>query len=225
MKPFLLFKSLFILLITVANGSYAQLNEVPQVYAGLGYYRHTSFDADSYYHVRAGVQILSYRFISPEIDFTYYFGGNERVVNRDLDSGSPNVVVSRQFRGLIWGVALKLFYGDEDLRLVVIPKYHFGKVTSQGLLSTSTNIRIPRKNSEATLNFWSFSIGMEGLLGSDRLKMGAYLVYTGFDAGKAMNQIGFPSEGFIKSSIETSTLGLNVRVLYSLWENKIKNKN
>ncbi len=220
MRPYFLFKTIFVLLLMIPNGSCAQLGEVPQVYAGLGYYRHTSFDADSYYHARVGVQILSYKFVSPEIDFTYYFGGNERVGQWDLETGFPISVVSKQFSGMIWGAGLKLFYGDEDLRLVVIPKYHFGKVTSEGLLSTSANIRVPKKNAEETLNFWSFSIGMEGLLGSDRLKIGGYLVYTGFDAGMAMNQIEFPSEGFVNASLETSTLGLNVRVLYSLWENK-----
>ncbi|VAW16108.1 hypothetical protein MNBD_BACTEROID03-1283 [hydrothermal vent metagenome] len=211
-------RSVFVLFLMAPTCSNAQLDEIPKLYAGLGYYRHTSFDDDSYYHVRVGAQILSYKFVSPEIDFTYYFGGNERVVRSDLETGFPTSVVFRVFRGLIWGAALKLFYGDEDLRLVVIPKYHFGKVTSEGLLSTSANNRIPKKNAMAILNYWSFSIGMEGVLNAERFKIGAYLVYTGFDAGRAMNQIEFPSEGFTGSSIETSTLGLNVRVLYSLWK-------
>lgn len=196
---------------------YSQMDNIPDVYGDVGYYRHTGFDDNSYYHLRLGTELFSYKFVAPEVDFTYYFGGNNRVGERDAQTGLPTSRLYKNFRGKIWGLAPKIYYGDEYSRLVFIPKYHFGSVSSEGIVDTIDG-QSPNMNTSCKLSFWSFSLGFEDDFDSERFKIGVYITYTGFDAGESLNKISFPSLGFENSDTSTSTLGLNFRIGYSLWK-------
>jgi len=149
--------------------------EPAEIYAGIGYYRHTGLEDNAYVDFRTGIQLFSYKFISPEIDFTYYFGDNEVVTARDLETDFPTSVLKTNFRGSILGIAPKLFIGDSELRFVFIPKYNFGKIKAEGFLTTANSIT---QSQEITskINFWSFSTGLEGELRNERLKLGFYLI-------------------------------------------------
>lgn len=216
------FKVLAPIIMGLSLHGHSQMDKVPEVYGGVGYYRHTGFDDNAYYHLRLGSELFSYKFMAPEVDFTYYFGGNNRVGERDDQTGLPSSRLFRNFRGSVWGLAPKFYYGDGESRLVLIPKYHFGSVSSEGLVDALDG-QSPTLETNSKLSFWSFSIGIEDEFDFERFKIGLYLTYTGFNAGKSINKISFPSYGFGNSDIETSTLGLNLRIGYSLWESRNNN--
>ena len=191
--------------------------EAPKFYVGLDYYRHTALVANSYASLKGGAELFSYKFISPEIDFNYYLGTTESVTNRDAQTQMPISILRKNFQGYIWGLAPKLYWGDSEYRFVVIPKYSFGNIVSKG--SLTTNINGPIEESIKTkVNFWSFSVGIEGELNNDRFLLGFYLVYTGFDAGKSLNLIDLETTSI--SNINTETLGLQARISYSIWDKK-----
>jgi hypothetical protein len=198
--------------------SFSQI-ESTEIYGGVGYYRHTGFDGNSYFHARGGLQLFSYKFFSPEVDFTYYFGGYEVIGNRDFETNFPISILKKDFQGSIIGISPKLFFGDSELRLVLVPKYHFGSTRVEGIVTRDTNPSTIRQRLNSKLNFWSFSVGLEGELENERFKLGAYLTYTGFNAGRTLNDITFEADGFENSRTNTSTLGLAIRLSYRLWGN------
>ncbi|MFS4418396.1 hypothetical protein [Maribacter sp. 2307ULW6-5] len=201
--------------VLIFSDCYSQIDKSTEAYVGLGYYRHTGFDNNAYYHARLGLEIFSFKFISPEIDFTYYFGGNDRIGERNLQTGLPISRLLKNFRGGIWGISPKIYICDIDSRLVFIPKYHFGSVSADGLVITP-NGRDDITETKSRIAFWSFSVGFENLIDNDRLTLGIYLTYTGFDAGESLNDISSPDFGFPNSETETSTIGLTARIGYRM---------
>ncbi|TLP77358.1 hypothetical protein [Maribacter sp. ACAM166] len=68
--------------------------------------------------------------------------------------------------------------------------------------------------------YWSFALGIEESKWSNNATYGFYLNYSGFNAGKALNQLDFKNQKFQKDNFNTRTVGLGMRISYSFKRNK-----
>ncbi|APQ17496.1 hypothetical protein [Maribacter hydrothermalis] len=78
----------------------------------------------------------------------------------------------------MWGIALKLFYEEEGTRIVLITKYHFGKIRAKGNFLDSDAIELSQEI-KSKVNYWSFSLGIEESKWSNNATYGLYLIYNG----------------------------------------------
>ncbi|WP_299432058.1 hypothetical protein [uncultured Maribacter sp.] len=195
----------------------------PKVFGEIGGFYEEQFEPSPnvYLKLSAGAELFSYKFLAPEIDISYY-KGNDEDENSDFDNlGMVNYksFLKRDASTVIWGFAPKLFYGDEEYRLVLIPKYSFGTIHATGNLIDSNSLEIEKK-SKADIHFWSFAFGIEGYGWSDNTICGLYLIYTGFNAGKALNKLDFTAEDFSNENYNTKAIGLSFRIAYNFKKNK-----
>ena len=98
------------------------------------------------------------------------------------------------------------------MRYTLIPKYHWGKQTSE-LDEISEDNGIINQKVTQRFNFWSFSVGVEFSGRERKGKTGIYLTYTGFDAGKTLNQLTADNQTELANNVNTKAIGLTVRLL------------
>jgi len=207
MKP-----AVFLTLLFSFICSYSQV-QPPEAYISFGGFFEEQLKPNAYFNFSLGTELFAYKFIAPEIDYTYYFGGDENEDSEVDNMGDINFRSSlhRNFDSWVWGVGPKLFIQDDYNRFVFIPKYHFGRQKSTGNYYDSLDLDIEQE-SKTKFNFWSFSLGYE-FIGEERIgKTGIYLTYTGFNAGKSLNQLDFFEPGYNQNNYNTKAIGLTVRL-------------
>jgi len=190
----------------------------PKIFGEIGGFYEEQFEPspNMYLKLSAGAELFSFKFIAPEIDVSYYIASDEDE-NSDFDNLgnlSYKSFLNRKANAVIWGFAPKLFYGDEEYRLVLIPKYNFGNIQATGKFIDSDSIEIVKK-SEADIHFWSFALGIEGYGWSDNTVCGLYLIHTGFNAGKALNKLNFTTEDYPNENYNSKAIGLSFRIAYN----------
>ncbi|PCJ95395.1 MAG: hypothetical protein COA50_09320 [Flavobacteriaceae bacterium] len=211
-KSIILFLFLFKVLFIIAQV------KPPKVYGGIGFYLAPDLEGSGYADFTAGIEVFSYKFIAPEIEVSYFIGGIETLTETD-ENGYDSKIFDKAFNATIVSITPKLFFWEgEGLRLVVIPKYSFADITVRAKVTGITDFYAKTEafyESKRQLNFWSFGAGIEGELNNEKIHIGGYLIYTGFDVSKGIKE--FELGGFNVSRFATKTLGINIRVMYSFW--------
>lgn len=174
------------------------------------------FEPNAYIKISTGAELFSYKFVAPEIEVAYFAGGDVNEVFDADETGAINYksVLSTDFDAVIWGFAPKIFYQLEHSRWVLIPKYHFGNLNGEASFFDSDDVKI-EKQVKTKINFWSFSFGYEGKASpknSNSPNLGIYLTYTGFNAGKVLNQFNFKDKGYHSDNYSTKAIGVSVRI-------------
>lgn len=201
-----------IILLLFTNSAISQV-EPPEAYISISGFYEEQLEPNSYYNFSIGSELFAYKFIAPEIDYTFYFGGDE---NEDWEMDNTGdigfrSILNRNFDSWVWGLGPKLFLPNDDYRIVFIPKYHSGTQKARGSYFDSNDLDID-KESKTKFNFWSFSLGYE-FLGEDKIgKLGIYLTYTGFNAGKSLNKLDFSEQDYNKNNYNTKAIGITVRL-------------
>ncbi|SHG77231.1 hypothetical protein [Flagellimonas flava] len=200
------------LFISFASYCFAQL-QPPEAYISFSGFYEDEFEPSAYLNFSVGTELFALKHVAPEVDITYYFGGRS---DEDWDVGPSGEIdfrsfLDRFFDAWVWGAGPKLFIQDDYNRLVFIPKYHFGNQRAIGDYFDSNEID-ERQEVKSKFNFWTFSLGYE-FLGVDKIgKLGLYLTYTAFNAGKSLNQLDFSELGYHKQNFNTKAIGVTVRL-------------
>ena len=193
----------------------------PEIFGELGVFYEDEFDPSVYIKVSAGAELFSYKFIAPEIDVSYYAGGDE---DEDFEIGENDIVyrsiLSRDISGFVWGFAPKFFYETDLYRLVLIPKYNFGSIKAEGHFLDSEGNNLEQLV-RTKVYFWSFAFGIEGDAWRNSPKIGIYLIYSGLNGGHALNQLSFEGNGYSSRDYNTKALGIGVRLSYDFKKRKI----
>lgn len=216
MKPIFLFALIF-----TTSHSNSQV-QPPEAFISFSGYYEEQIEPNSYYNFSIGTELFAYKFIAPEIDISYYFGtdGTEDLKIGNSGNNDFRSALHKQFDSWVWGIGPKLFLEDDNNRLVLIPKYHFGKQKAVGKYFDSLDTEIEQEFKNK-FNFWSFSIGYE-FVGEERIgKTGIYLTYTGFNAGKSLNLLDFSSQGFNQNNYNTKAIGITVRLSSGFGKRKL----
>ncbi|WP_430907306.1 hypothetical protein [Maribacter sp. 2-571] len=183
----------------------------PRVSASLGVFYENEFNSNYYLSIGAASELFAYKFIAPEIGVDYYIGG-KRIEDVGFgEAGTPNykAVLDNDFYSIVYYVAPKLFYENDGLRFLLIPSYHFGRTTADGLFLDSNDVSMEQKK-RARNYFWSFSLGLED--NRNPIHYGLYLTYTGFNGDKALNKLDFTEIGFSENDFNTGNIGLLFKV-------------
>ncbi|MDC6366335.1 MULTISPECIES: hypothetical protein [Flavobacteriaceae] len=193
--------------------SSAQLRP-PEAYVEIGGHFEEQFEPLwSYYHVSVGAEPLSYKFIALDVNYSYYFGGDEDEDIDDFDRDGEIDFRSRLYRDFsawVGGIGPKFIFDDDTSQFVIIPKYHFGNVKAKGDYSDSDGLEIDQETKE-NINYWSLSIGYEFLSEESVGRFGIYLSYTRFNAGKALNKLDFEQAGYSPGRYNTPAIGVTLR--------------
>lgn len=207
MKPIL-----FLPLLFFTSNSFSQIRS-PEAFISFGGFFEEELDPNAYLGLSVGTELFALKFFAPEIDLTFYSG-----VRKDEDWTIDNQgeidfrsYMRWDFDSWVWGFGPKFFIQDDYNRVVLIPKYHFGKQTANGQYWDSDNLKV-KQRTNTKFNFWTVSLGYE-LVHKDKIgKIGIYLTYTGFNAGKSLNQLDFLEQGYGKRNFNTKAIGLTVRL-------------
>lgn len=191
----------------------------PEVFVEAGIFYEDEFEEKprAYAKFNAGLELFSYKFFAPEVDVAIYTGNDNRESsNFDITIGEVTDAyqLGRKFNSTIWGFAPKFFLDTDEVRWVVIPKYNFGNVFAEGNYWDIDDLEISQKV-KAIIYFWSFAFGLESFAEEKNTRYALYLWYSGFNAGKALNQLDFESVGFSKQNYNTRTLGISFRLYYN----------
>lgn len=191
----------------------------PELFLEIGLYYEDEFDKKPriYGKFNAGLELFSYKFIAPEVDVAIYTGTDSKEFsNFDITIGEITEAyqLNRKFNSTIWGFAPKFFLDTDEIRWVVIPKYNFGNVFAEGHYTDLDDLKIFQK-AKAKIYFWSFAFGIENFAQNKNTRYALYLWYSGFNAGKALNQLDFESIGFSKQNYNTRTVGISFRLYYN----------
>ncbi|SIQ08434.1 hypothetical protein [Maribacter ulvicola] len=209
-------KSIFVVALLFLNyHCFCQL-ATPSLYGEYDVFIDEEFNDNIFYKITFGSELTSYKFIAPEVDVSYYYGLNSQEMFGADQTGPPTYAayLNEHFEGFIWGFSPKLFYEEEGTRVVLIPKYHFGKIQAIGNFLDSDNIRLEKKIT-AKMYYWSFALGIEESKWSNNATYGFYLIYNGLNAGKALNQLDFNAQSYSKDNYNTRTIGLGIRISYN----------
>lgn len=200
------------LLFGFSIATYSQV-QFPEAYLEFGGYFEEQLDVSSYYDISIGVEPFAYKFIAPDVEISYYFGSDQ---DEDWDFDESGEIsfrsyLNRNFDAWVWGIGPKLFLEDDFSRIVLIPKYHFGTQKATGDYVDSNQLEL-RQVVKSKFNYWSVSLGYE-FLGVDTVgKLGIYLTYSGFNAGKSLNQIDYSEFGYGRGRYNTKAIGVGVRL-------------
>ncbi|WP_350284262.1 hypothetical protein [uncultured Croceitalea sp.] len=190
MKP-----TIFLIFTLYSTLAFSQIR-TPEAYISFSGFYNSDLKSNTYFNLAAGAELFTYKFIAPEIDATFYFGSN----------------AEESFSSWVGGLGPKLFLDDTAVRYALIPKYHWGNQASERDEASSENTAITQKATQK-FNFWSFSLG-DKFSGRERKgKTGIYLTYTGFDAGKTLNQLATDNQTEMANNVNTRAIGLTVRLL------------
>ena len=195
--------------------------QTPEIYGEYGVFVDSDLDDKLYHKITFGSSLFTYKFFAPEVDVSYYFGAvsNERYSFEPSGTSSYSAYLSQYFDGFMWGFTPKLFYEDEGTRIVLLPKYSFGKIKSEGEFFDTEFLEIEKIKRE-TISFWSFALGIEETKWSNAAVYGFYLTYSGMNAGSVLNTTDFKEQGFNKSRINTKTIGFCFRISYNFKKNQ-----
>lgn len=190
---------------------------VPKIFIGTDIYRSTSYNNNSYYSLQLGVEIVSYKFIAPEISYEYQFGSLERTENYNYESHSVDDFLERKFNNHTFSISSKLYYG-EDWRIIFIPKYSWSKVNIDGMyydLNSDRNkyILVEQQTIEENVGYYSFGIGIEGnVFTNEKLILSLAIMYTNLDLEDLFNKLDFSEYGYGNGLSNTKTLGISVKL-------------
>lgn len=201
--------------------SFSQFS-TPEIYGELGGFYNPYIDDDSFAKFSAGVELFSYKFISPEIDFNFYFGADQsESYELDETTLTPNYreFFDTRFQGVVIGFAPKIYFRQEDSRWVFIPKYNIGTAHGWATFTNSEGVTI-EKSSKARTSFWSYALGIEIDSWSEVAKFGLYIIYTDYDGDEGFQGISFEEQGYDNIETHTKSIGLSLRLSYNF-----KNKN
>ena len=173
--------------------SFSQINQ-PEAYLSFSFFPTDIIEKDGYYNFSVGGELFSYKFIAPEVEATFYFGSME---------GVP-------FTSWVGGIGPKIIFDDDPNQFVLIPKYHFGSQVSNDAFYNEDDLLI-EVEARTSFNFWSFAAGYEILSEEKVAKIGIYITYTGFNAGKTVNEVIETIEG-TRPSYSTRAIGISVRL-------------
>ncbi|MCL6266821.1 hypothetical protein [Flagellimonas myxillae] len=207
MKPLLPVFFLF-----VVSSNFAQL-QPPEAYISFAGFFEEEFEPSAYLNISVGSELFALKHLAPEVDVTYYFGGQsyeDWAIDPSGDIGFRSFL-NRFFDAWVWGVGPKFFIQDEYNRVVFIPKYHFGTQRATGEYADSNQME-KQQETKIDFNFWAFSLGYEFLATDTIGKLGLYLTYTAFNAGKSLNQLDFSDQGYYKQNFNTKAIGITVRL-------------
>jgi len=187
----------------------------PEFYVeGSGFFEEQFEPLSSYYAIGVGTEPLSYKFIALDLNYTFYFGGDEDEQFDDFDRDGEIDFRSRLYRDFwAWnfGVGPKLIFEDDYLQFVIMPKYHFAQQTAKGDFADSEGLDLGQKI-KFNSNHWSLALGFE-FMGEEKVgKFGVYLHYTRFNAGKSLNQLDFENQGYTNDRYNTPDIGITFRV-------------
>ena len=200
--------------------SFCQLS-TPELYGEYNLFLDEELNSSVYHKISFGSQLTSFKYIAPEIDVSYYFGAN--TLNRfDAEQTGPATYwasLHHFFEGFMWGLSPKLFYEEQGTKIVLIPKYHFGKVRAEGNFLDSEGVALEKKT-KSKLHYWSFALGIEESKWSKNETYGFYLYCSGFNAGNALNSLNFSEQQLSKNNYNTRTFGIGFRVSHNFKKSK-----
>ncbi|TMU54910.1 hypothetical protein [Flagellimonas algicola] len=200
------------LLFTSLSISYSQM-QPPEAFISFAAFYEDEFEPSAYLNFSVGSELFALKYMAPEVDVTYYFGGRsdeDWAIDPSGDIGFRSFL-NRFFDAWFWGVGPKFFIQDNYSRVVFIPKYHFGNQRAIGDYTDTNQIDI-RQVTKSKFNFWTFSLGYEFLAVDKIGKLGLYLTYTAFNAGKSLNQLDFSEQDYHKQNFNTKAIGITVRL-------------
>lgn len=206
-------KPILSLLLFISSSALCAQIQPPEAYLSFSGFYEDEFEPSAFLNFSVGSELFAFKHLAPEVDLTYYFGGRS---DEDWDADTMGNInfrseMNRFFDAWVWGIGPKFFIQDEYNRVVLIPKYHFGNQRAIGDYADSNQGHKRQENREQ-FNFWTVSLGYE-FLGVDKIgKLGLYLTYTGFNAGKSLNQLDFINEGYGKRNFNTKAIGITVRL-------------
>lgn len=187
----------------------------PSLYGEYSVFIDPEFNGNIFHKITFGSELTSFKFIAPEVDVSYYYGINsqEKHFAEQTGPSTYDAYLNEHFEGFIWGFSPKLFYEEEGTRVVLIPKYHFGKIHAKGNFLDSDNLAL-EKEVKTKMYYWSFALGIEESKWSANATYGFYLIYNGLNTGKSLNQLNFNAQQFSKDNYNTRTIGLGIRISY-----------
>ncbi|WP_419213363.1 hypothetical protein ACNR9Q_04220 [Maribacter sp. X9] len=195
--------------------------QTPEIFGEYGVFVDSDVDDNIYHRLAFGSSLFTYKFFSPEVDVSYYFGrvSNERHIFERPGPPDYSAYLSQYFDGFMWGFTPKLFYEHEGTRIVLLPKYSFGKIKSEGDFVDTEFLELEKIKTEKVY-FWSFALGIEETKWSNAAVYGFYLTYSGLNAGKVLNTADFEEQQFNISRINTKTIGFCFRISYDFQKNE-----
>ena len=217
-------KALTTFFILVSFTLFSQI-DTPEIYIDLGVYFEDEFEPKPriYSNASIGVELFSYKFIAPEIEIAYFAGADlSETYTFNIDDGTESGWgLRRSMEASVITLSPKLFYGDKELRFVLIPEYNIANIRAKGVYAEISREKVIQY-ARAKSYFWSASMGLEGFAWSESTRFGLYLNYSALDAGKALNQLDFDQQQGFSQNYNTKTLGLSVRLMYN-FKSKAKN--
>lgn len=189
---------------------------LPNFYGEYSIFIDPEFNDNTFHKITFGSELTSFKFIAPEVDVSYYYGINSQENHFAEQTGpsSYDAYLNEYFKGFIWGFSPKLYYEEEGTRVVLIPKYHFGKIKATGDFFDSDYVSL-EKEIKSKMYYWSFALGIEESKWSNNATYGFYLIYNGLNAGKALNELDFDAQSFTKDNYNTRTVGIGIRISYN----------
>lgn len=205
-------------IILMVQTSRAQLQHT-HLFAEISGYRHTLFQENSFFDGEIGIGFLTNFWISPEVGFSYSFGGLEEITT--IDPLAPNLatksILKTTYRAQLLTLSPKITIGknSDDLWWVIQPKFLTGNLTVKrddlSLSNTEDHYRATSKENNSYLSFFTLSVGLEGYpFESEKISLAFFIKYTTMQLNDKFN---FPDTPNI--DVSTPTLGIGFRVCFS----------
>ncbi len=165
---------------------------------GAGYNRHSEFSNSSYYNLKTGLELNFKKYLKPEFELNYFFGGFENQTDYD-SQGNIIDVFSRKIAVLNVGFSPKIMlFKDEDefYYFQFLPKYNFSKIEALGdylLINQNDATKSIREKETIKGTKQSLGLGVGIIFNLSKTKksdsIALNLFYQNIDAGSLITKL------------------------------------
>ncbi|MBC9795100.1 hypothetical protein [Sinomicrobium weinanense] len=200
----------------------------PRFYAGFeGFNRNILFKEEGYIGFMAGSELFSFKFIAPELEVGYYtgtLGKNEEAGQNALPPGydGPATIsgyTSGGFHGWSFSLTPKLFFGDEDFRFLILPKYTLAGTNAYASYYKRDSTGgyydlVERDDSQQTQSYFTIGIGFEGhIFETEKLSLAFIIQYSGWNIREMFKSLDV--KGLNERQQGTRAIGLGLRLYFN----------
>lgn len=188
-------KQKFLLLLIVTFSVKAQ---IVRPFIGLGYNRHSEFFNSSYYNLKTGLELNFKKYLKPEFEVNYFFGGTGEEINYNNQNAIVDIF-SKKLSVLNIGFSPKIIlFRDEDefYYFQLLPKYNFSKIEAFGdylLINQSDVTKSIRENEVLKSTKQSLGLGIGIVFNFSKTKksdaIALNIMYQNIDAGSLMTRL------------------------------------
>jgi hypothetical protein len=187
----------FLLLLIVTFSIKAQ---IVRPLFGVGYNRHSQFSNSSYYNFKTGLELNFEKYLKPEFELNYFFGGFENQTDYN-SQGNLISVFSKKIGVLNVGFSPKIIlFKDEDefYYFQILPKYNFSKIEAIGdylLINQNDATKSVREKEIIKETKQSIGLGLGIVFNFSKTKksdaIALNLFYQNIDVGSMMTKLKY----------------------------------